>query len=364
MKAATTSFAPMAGDEKRRGSGGGATSPFAGLRKIDDLVFAVEEVIVITALIAMAVMVFLDVVYRRLSSQDSKVGAVLARIFGVEDPATRALLDETVAPTVGTAIGIALVWFAFWSAERHKGAPLLAIRGANLVLTAVTSAAIALCCWLMLELPSKFIYLMIYAGGVALWATPVLRAKAEGWVPRIAIVALVVTPLFVWLAWTYFPEGYTWSQELSLMLLLWIGFMGASVCAHEGRHLRMEAFDKALPAKAARFIHAIGYFGTAAFCAFMMVLGYRYVFDPETGMRAIGGVSAQMRIPDWLSTVAVPIAFGFTMVRFIGAGISALLGGTYGKPPKDQVLAAAAQGVIGPNEPEDEGGSASKGAAQ
>ncbi len=344
----------MAGIEARGQTKAQGTGPFAVLRRVDDLVFAVEEAIVITALIAMAVMVFLDVVYRRLSSQDSKVGAILARIFGVEDPGTRALLDETIAPTFGLGLGVGLIWFAFWSAERHEGAPLLPFKGANLALTAATAGAVALFGWLMLELPSKYLYLLVYAGGVGLWAAPLLRNKPDGWLPRVAIVALIVTPLFAWLALTYFPEGYTWSQELSLMLLLWIGFLGASVCAHEGRHLRMEAFDKALPVKAARFIHAIGYFGTAAFCAFMMVLGYRYVFDPEVGMRAIGGVSAQMRIPDWISTVAVPIAFGLTMFRFIGAGVSALLGGSYGKAPKDQALAAAAQGVVGPTEPEDE----------
>ncbi len=204
----------------------------------------------------------------------------------------------------------------------------------------------------MLTVPSKYVYILVYAVGVGLWGLPKLRNKPDGWQTQLGIVVLVVTPLFVWLALTYFPQGYTWSQELSLMLLLWIGFLGASVCAHEGRHLRMEAFDKILPERATRYIHAAGFFGTAAFCAFMMILGYRYVFHPETGMRAIGGLSAQMRIPDWISTLAVPVAFALTMLRFIAAGISALMGGSYGQPAKDEVLKAAQEATVSEAETE------------
>jgi TRAP-type C4-dicarboxylate transport system permease small subunit len=315
--------------------------PFGAIRRVDDLVFVVEEAIVVTSLIAMAVMVFLDVVYRRLDSQDSKVGAVLARIAGITDEGTRAVLDQTVAPVLGIGVGIGLIWFAFWTAERHEGDKLFEGRGGKAALTVITAAVVALFCWLMLTVPSKHIYILVYAVGVALWGVPKVRNKPDGWQTQVGIVALIVTPLYVWLALTYFPQGYTWSQELSLMLLLWIGFLGASVCAHEGRHLRMEAFDRILPEKAARIIHAVGYFGTAAFCAFMMLLGYRYVFDPETGMRAIGGLSAQTRIPDWISTLAVPVAFALTMLRFVAAGVSALMGGDYGKPPKDESVEAA-----------------------
>jgi TRAP-type C4-dicarboxylate transport system permease small subunit len=193
----------------------------------------------------------------------------------------------------------------------------------------------------MVSVSSKYVYLLLYAVAAVLWGAQKVRKKPDGWRLEVGVVALVVTPIYVWQSFSYFPEGYTWSQELSLMLLLWIGFMGASVCAHGGRHLRMEAFDKVLPARSARFIHAAGFFGTAAFCGFMMVLGYRYVFDPETGMRTIGGLSAQMRIPDWISTLAVPIAFALTMLRFVAAGVSALMGGSYGESPKDDTLLAA-----------------------
>ena len=73
--------------------------PFAPLRKLDDVVFSAEQAIVAIFLSAMTVMVFLDVVYRRLVAPDSKIGAILAGIFGVDDPEGRARLDaNSVVP--------------------------------------------------------------------------------------------------------------------------------------------------------------------------------------------------------------------------------------------------------------------------
>ena len=62
------------------------------LRALDDLVFRAESGLLSFALIATTVMVFLDVAYRRLVAPDSKVGAILAAIAGITEPAARAAL--------------------------------------------------------------------------------------------------------------------------------------------------------------------------------------------------------------------------------------------------------------------------------
>ena len=91
--------------------GGGAngqrehTGPFAFLRRLDDALFSVEQTIVVTFLGAMTAMVFLDVVDRRLTAPDSKIGDLLGRLFGVDGGDTKTMLDQTVAPIVGALLG-------------------------------------------------------------------------------------------------------------------------------------------------------------------------------------------------------------------------------------------------------------------
>ena len=69
-----------------------------------------------------------------------------------------------------------------------------------------------------------------------------------------------------------------------------------------------ETLDKAIPARFRRYVTATGYIFTATFCLLFTYLGYRYVFLADTGLYATGGRLAQTGVPDWIQTVAVPIA--------------------------------------------------------
>ena len=318
-----------------------STSGNSVLRRVDDAVFAVEQAIVSAFLIAITIFVFLDVLYRRLAAPDSKVGALVARIFGIEDEGTRAFIDGTLAPWVGAVIGFLLLWFAFWSAERHKKAPLLPIRGGAVVLAFGTAMAFTALGGLMLNVASKWVYLALYTIAVLLYVWQSSKRKTPGWQIRVATMLLVVTPIFVYCALFWFPRGYSWSKEISLMLLLWVGFFGASVCAHEGKHLRMEAFEKLFTPKLARIVRIVGFTFTGLFSGFLAYLGYLYIFAPQTGAYYLGGVFEQTQIPDWISTVAVPIGFGIAMLRFFGAAVSAARGGDYGAPPVEESLKEA-----------------------
>jgi TRAP-type C4-dicarboxylate transport system permease small subunit len=330
-------------------TGGGL---FRGVRRVDDAVFAIEKAIVISFLMAITVLIFVDVVYRRLVSPDSKIGALIAALGGVDDPSTRAFIDAQVAPWVGGVLGLVLLWFAYWTAERHAGKTFLPLRHSAPILAVATGAVIGLLGWLMLhpDVASQAFYLIVYALLALAWAASLVRKRPAGWVTKLVLLVVVITPLFAFVALNYMPVGYTWSQEVSGIMLLWVGFLGASICAHEGKHLRMEAFDRLVPPKLSRWIHAAGFLATAAFCGLLAWLGYEYVFDPEVGAYTLGGVFEQTQIPDWVATAAVPVAFGLAMVRFLGATVSALLGGGYGLPPTEESLEAARR-AAGEGEP-------------
>ncbi len=327
----------MAGSSEERKYAG----RFGWLRRFDDLIFAAEQAVVATFLIAITVMVFLDVVYRRLVAPDSKVGQLIARIGGIEDAGTRAFIDHTLAPWIGAVLGLLLAWFAFWTAERHKKAPLLPIQHGPVVLAVLTAAGTAALGWMMLSLESRLVYLILYGLGALGYVVALLRARPEGWQVKAGVMVAVVSPLFAYSALTWFPRGYSWSKEMSLMLLLWVGFLGASVCAHEGKHLRMEAFEKLLTPAIARWVRVAGFLATAAFSGFLAWLGYLYLFTPATGAYYLGGVFEQTQVPDWVATIAVPIAFGLTMVRFVAAALSSAMGGTYGAPSAEDTLKEA-----------------------
>lgn len=311
--------------------------PFGVIRRVDDLIFTIEMGILWTFLAVSAVMVFLDVTYRRLAAPESKIGELIGRLFGVENPAALEGLDRW-AP-VGTAIlGVFLLWFAFWTAEQMQSDIRRPKKRLPILYAAGCAAVLGLLGWIMLrpDVPSKYFYLLLYGLCAIGWLVHLARKRPARW-PAHLLAFVVVSGLFIYIALNYFPYGYSWSKELSLILLLWVGFLGASVCAHEGKHIYMGAFTRLVPEDYTRWVHALGFLATALFCLLMAALGYVYAKEAIS----LAGVFEQTNIPDWVATIAVPFAFAMTMLRYLGATISALLGGTYGAEIEDESLAAA-----------------------
>ncbi len=321
----------------------GEENPYRGrfglLRRIDDLIFSVEMGILWTFLAVSAVMVFLDVMYRRLAAPDSKVAELTARIFGIESPETMEKLT-TLGPLATGVIGVLLVYFAFWTAEDHASEGREKSTMKPIIETVVACAGLGLLGWIMVQpsVESRWFYMLLYSLCAAWWLYGQIRAREPGLPTRLVAFA-IVTGLFIYVTLNYFPDGYSWSKELSLIMLLWVGFLGASVCAHAGKHIQVGALKRVVPPSMSRYTDAIGYLTTAAFCLFMTLLGWEYAKEALQ----LEGRFEQTNIPDWVATIAVPAAFAMTMLRYIAATISSMLGGSYGAAPEEEAMVAATQ---------------------
>ena len=321
----------------------GKDNPYAGrfgiFRRVDDWIFHLEMGILWSFLGASAVMVFLDVTYRRLAAPDSKVGELAARIFGAETPEAVERLT-TIGPIVSAIIGVGLVYFAFWTAEKHAAEPGKRSFIKPIVQSIVACAALGLLGWVMIrpDVESRWFYLLLYSMGSAAWLFGLLRERAQGWVSKL-LAFFVVTALYIDITLNYFPDGYSWSKEISLIMLLWVGFIGASVCAHEGKHIQVGALKRIVPPSMSRWGDAIGFLVTAAFCFFIALLGYDYAKEALM----LEGRFEQTNIPDWVATIAVPAAFAMTTLRYVAAAFSSIMGGSYGAAPEEESMAAAAQ---------------------
>jgi TRAP-type C4-dicarboxylate transport system permease small subunit len=318
-------------------------SPYAGrfgiLRRIDDWIFAVETGILWTFLAAATIMVFLDVAYRRLAAPDSKAAELVARILGIETAEGMKTLT-TIGPIVSAIAAVGLVYFAFWTAERHAAGPGKESRMKPIVETIAACSVLGFLAWLMIQpgFESRWLYLLLYAMAAAVWLVTLIRERETGWLVKLSAF-VVVTAIYVYVTLNHFPDGYSWSKELSLIMLLWVGFLGASVCAHEGKHIKVGALKRVMPASMSRYADALGYVVTAGFCFLMAALGYIY----SSEALQLEGRFEQTNMPDWVATIAVPAAFAMTALRFVGAAVSSILGGSYGASPEEEAVVAATQ---------------------
>jgi TRAP-type C4-dicarboxylate transport system permease small subunit len=113
--------------------------------------------------------------------------------------------------------------------------------------------------------------------------------------------------------------GMDAAQPFALALTLWVGMLGASLAAHERRHLALDIGSKLWPAAWRPRVAAAGHLVTAAFCVGILWLAGRSVADHLALWRDTDGAAGTLSgtsIPRWLAVAAIPWGMATLALRF------------------------------------------------
>ncbi len=162
--------------------------------------------------------------------------------------------------------------------------------------------------------------LVIAAGGIVLGALAFRTRGKPAWLGiPLGIGLAAAQQAFIRIV----PNGIIWSQALALALTLWLGLLGASLAAHDRRHLALDVGSKLWPPSVAPKVVAIGHFLTAAFC--LLVVGYAgastldhyTTWSENHGAATLGGTA----IPKWFAAAAIPYGMLALTFRFLYEGV-------------------------------------------
>ena len=267
------------------------------LKRLDRAVYNVERTIVVTALVVMAIVVFLDVVHRTFSGEGSKLASAIAKLAGMagrpipeESDEFQELVD--LSPYLLSIASVLLGYVGVRTARRAE--PVPAPRA-----------------------------LVLAVGGV---------------VVVYGLIRLLVVLM---------PNGFIWSQPLALVLTLWVGFVGASMCTYENKHLKVEAVQRFLPPRVKPIVGFLSGVATALVCLFLLWVSLRYVmfnYQEYVDTEGKGGLFQGMDVPKYMGFLALPASFFVMSARFLGKGFAALRG-EIDDDPTGGLLAAAAKSV-------------------
>jgi TRAP-type C4-dicarboxylate transport system permease small subunit len=306
--------------------------------KLDLAVYQVEVVVVVLALIIMSVIVFVDVVFQLSLNIKQNLAA---------DPGKAWSTLAAVGAFVGAMAYAATSSRAGLSREEAAATEQRAFWIRAVLATAFVGATFG-AAWCVISFESSTVYRVITAA----LAIPVARHFWQaGFKVRTGVFAAAVGLCIWWMG--ELPGGYSWAQSYGLFLLLWVGFLGASIAARERRHLRVDLMRKLLPPKWLPHFNAVSYLVAAAFTAMIFYLGYVYLFGNDSSymlpiweapewlpqsiaddlttfpipedasivrrvLQVIFGPDQPGEVPDWLKVLSIPVSMALIVIRFLG----------------------------------------------
>ena len=124
-----------------------------------------------------------------------------------------------------------------------------------------------------------------------------------------------------------FHEGILWGDILLRHLVLWVGFLGASLATREKKHINIDIFSRFLSDKGKVVVR----FGTNLFSVFICTLladaSWTFVQDEQ-----MMGTIVFADIPAWYFQVIIPIGFILMSFRFLAQSLENIV--DFFKPQK------------------------------
>jgi C4-dicarboxylate transporter DctQ subunit len=136
-----------------------------------------------------------------------------------------------------------------------------------------------------------------------------------GWIEKYTLtVMLSVMVLLAFLQIilrNVFSSGISWGDPLVRYLVLWVGFIGASLATKEGKHITIEVFSRGFSGGGNPYLSAISNLISALVCVLLVFAGWTFVRNEAQ----MGGTTF-LQIPLWIPQIIIPITFAFMALRF------------------------------------------------
>ena len=137
-------------------------------------------------------------------------------------------------------------------------------------------------------------------------------ARFESALIVIILSAMILLAFLQVLLRNFFDEGLLWGDILLRHLVLWVGFLGASLATRDQKHISIDLFGRLLSGRGKQIASVI----TNIFSVFVGYLltdaSWYFVMD-EKSM----GTTIFNDIPIWYFQVIIPIGFGLITFRFL-----------------------------------------------
>jgi len=129
----------------------------------------------------------------------------------------------------------------------------------------------------------------------------------------------------------FFFTGLDWGDSLVRNLVLWIGFIGATLATKEGKHINIDVVSRWLPSLGKEIVTLITHLFSLLICCLLTFAALKFLRN-EIQM----GNETFLNIPVWIPELILPLTFGLMTFRFGLRSIKTLFEMGKINPPRDR----------------------------
>ncbi|MBO8162157.1 MAG: TRAP transporter small permease [Brevibacillus sp.] len=128
----------------------------------------------------------------------------------------------------------------------------------------------------------------------------------------VVTIFLATVLVFVNVVLRAFGAGTTWSEELIRYLIIWLTFIGGSICVRKGEHVGIELLPEFLPNRFKRVLRIIVNVIVISFLLFLLKYSVELTqFNFQTGQTA-----PALGIPMYIVYLCLPIGALLMIIRY------------------------------------------------
>jgi TRAP-type C4-dicarboxylate transport system permease small subunit len=109
----------------------------------------------------------------------------------------------------------------------------------------------------------------------------------------------------------FFSTGIAWGDALVRSLVLWTGFIGASIAAREGQHISIDVVSRWISPKGKRSVAIIIHVFSFLICCFLTFAALKFIQNEFQMKRVIF-----LGIPSWGLETILPVTFAVMAFRY------------------------------------------------
>jgi len=136
--------------------------------------------------------------------------------------------------------------------------------------------------------------------------------KTETVLLIVILIVMILLSFLQVLLRNFFDQGLLWGDIFLRNLVLWVGFLGASLATREGKHINIDLFTRFLSGRWRALAQMVTQLAAALICIFLADAGWTFVMDEKLYETKIFA-----EIPAWYFQLIIPVGFLLMAFRFL-----------------------------------------------